>query len=251
MKCEAYIMDKNSFLGILTLVCLLLLCSCGKGGDGLGLEKDDNKFQVGQAYYREGRYQESMTLFLNIIENRRDAPQSHLEVGRLYLEHFNDPLAAIYHFKKFLEIKPDVEQSSIVRQMIERAKKTFAQTLPGRPFDDDVNRVDLMDLLQQVQEENLALKKQIARLSQRKQGSIPTHVAPSKQVATLPFLPAQKSAIQKFNQYTIEAGDTLSKISTKVYGTAADWERIYKANNDNLKTPNDLKIGQVLKIPVK
>lgn len=244
-------MCKSFFLNILAIGCLLFLCSCEKGSDGIRLEKDDGKFQMGQAYYREGRYQESMTVFLNIIENRRDAPQSHLEVGRLYLEHFNDPLAAIYHFKKFLEIKPDVEQSSIVRQMIERAKKNFAQTLPGRPFDDDISRVDLMDLLQQVQKENLALKKQIAHLSQRKRGQVPINSTSSKPVVTLTSAAVPKSERQKFNQYTIEAGDTLSKISTKVYGSSAGWERIFKANNDNLKTPNDLKIGQVLKIPVK
>lgn len=245
-------MNKKRFLGVFALACLMFVCSCNKGVDGTILEKDDDQFQRGQRYYREGRYQESMAVFLNIIENRRDAPQSHLEIGRLYLEHLNDPLAAIYHFKKFLEVKPDVEQSPIVRQMIERAKKTFAQTLPGRPFDDDVNRVDLMDLLKQLQEENLALKKQISNLSKRNQVSVspPKGMLPSKNNATS-LVAARKPETVKFNQYTVVAGDTLSKISTKVYGSAGQWELIYKANNDSLKAPNDLKIGQVLKIPVK
>jgi len=245
------------FLNIVITGCLLFLCGCNKNGDGTILEKDDDKFQAGQRYYRAGRYQESMSIFLNIIESRRDAPQSHLEVGRLYLEHFNDPLAAIYHFKKFLEAKPDVEQSVIVRQMIERAKKSFAQTLPGRPFDDDTTRLDLMDLLKQVQEENLALKKRIAQMPQRKQTTLNASQVKGNASTTVNlFAPGvnkikQKQEPVKFNEYTVLTGDTLSKISGKVYGSAAQWELIYKANSDNLKSPKDLKVGQVLKIPVR
>ena len=242
----------KALLNILMVGCLLFLCSCDRNGDGIVLEKDDDKFQTGQRYYRNGRYQEAMTMFLKIIENRRDAPESHLEVGRLYLEHFNDPLAAIYHFKKFLEGQPDVEQSVIVRQMIERAKKSFAQTLPGRPFDDDTTRIDLMDLLKQLQEENLSLKKQLAQVSQNKQAKVsPKPVAASS--ATLLVTGPKKNVkkVEEARQYTVTTGDTLSKISTKMYGSAAQWELIYKANSDILKTPNDLKVGQVLKIPSK
>lgn len=244
----------KSFLNILMVGGLLFLCSCSKNSNGTPLEKEDSKFQTGQRYYRAGRYQEAMTLFLGIIENRRDAPESHLEVGRLYLDHFNDPLAAIYHFKKFLEAQPDMEQSAIVRQMIERAKKSFAQTLPGRPFDDDTTRIDLMDLLKQFQEENLSLKKQLAQVSPNKQVMVATKPALSSSSTLL--TPTAKKIIKKpeeikFNQYTVATGDTLSKISSKLYGSAAQWELIYKANSDSLRTPNDLKVGQVLKIPSK
>lgn len=242
------------FLNIIIAGCLLFLCSCGKNGDSAVLEKDDDHFQRGQRYYRTGRYQEAMTTFLNIIEKRRDAPQSHLEVGRLYLEHFNDPLAAIYHFKKFLEVKPDVEQSAIVRQMIERAKKSFAQTLPGRPFDDDITRLDLMDLLKQVQNENLILKKKIAQMPQRKQtssNSIKGKNAASGNLFASEVNKIKSKQVESFNEYTVATGDTLSKISGKVYGSAAQWERIYKANSDILQNPKDLKVGQILKIPLK
>lgn len=243
----------KTFLNILMVCCLLFLTSCDRNVDGIVLEKDDDKFQTGQRYYRTGRYQEAMTVFKRVIERRRDAPESHLEVGRLYLEHFNDPLAAIYHFKKFLEAKPDVEQSAIVRQMIERAKKSFAQTLPGRPFDDDTTRIDLMDLLKQLQEENLSLKKKLAQVSQNKQTNGVTKPASVSSSPTL-LVSGPKKNIKKAEeakQYTVVTGDTLSKISTKMYGSAAQWELVYKANSDSLTTPNDLKVGQVLKIPSK
>ncbi len=49
--------------------------------------------------------------------------------------------------------------------------------------------------------------------------------------------------------YTVRQGDTLEKISAKVYGDGTQWRRIYKANKDKLKSPNRIYAGQRLIIP--
>lgn len=242
---------RKIIFGILTIAGMFILCSCGKESEALLLEKDDRQFQKGQSFYKEGRYQESITLFLNVIEKRRDAPESHLEVGRLYLDHFKDPIAAIYHFRRFLEIKPNVEQSPMVRQMIERAKKNFARTLPGRPFDDDIGHLDLMDLLKRSQEENFLLKKQLASLQKGGAVSSAMSTKPAEPRPSFSPVTSSKPPASKAKLYTVVSGDTLGKISNKSYGSAAYWELIYKSNSDNLKTPHDLKVGQILKIPPK
>jgi nucleoid-associated protein YgaU len=51
--------------------------------------------------------------------------------------------------------------------------------------------------------------------------------------------------------YTVKAGDTLSVIAEKIYGDAAKFEVIFEANKDILKSANDIKVGQELKIPPK
>ena len=58
-----------------------------------------------------------------------------------------------------------------------------------------------------------------------------------------------KSRIIK--SYTVKAGDTLSMIAEKVYGDAAKFEAIFEANKDILKSADDIKVGQELKIPPK
>jgi nucleoid-associated protein YgaU len=50
--------------------------------------------------------------------------------------------------------------------------------------------------------------------------------------------------------YTVQKGDTLQKISKKFYGTTRKWTKIYNANKDMLKGPNNVYPGQVLKIPL-
>jgi nucleoid-associated protein YgaU len=51
--------------------------------------------------------------------------------------------------------------------------------------------------------------------------------------------------------YTVVKGDTLSKISKQFYGNANEYMRIFEANRDQLKDPDKIQIGQVLKIPSK
>lgn len=54
---------------------------------------------------------------------------------------------------------------------------------------------------------------------------------------------------QSQRSYTVQAGDTLSKISKQFYGDANRYMKIFEANKDTLTDPDKIKPGQVLKIP--
>ena len=49
--------------------------------------------------------------------------------------------------------------------------------------------------------------------------------------------------------YTVQSGDTLSKISKQFYGDAGQYQRIFEANRDKLSDPDKVQVGQVLTIP--
>ena len=51
------------------------------------------------------------------------------------------------------------------------------------------------------------------------------------------------------NSYTVQPGDTLSKLAKQFLGNAGDYMKIFNANKDQLSDPNLIKVGQVLKIP--
>ena len=51
--------------------------------------------------------------------------------------------------------------------------------------------------------------------------------------------------------YTVQAGDSLSKIAKQFLGNANDYMAIFNANKDQLSDPDKIKPGQVLKIPAK
>lgn len=49
--------------------------------------------------------------------------------------------------------------------------------------------------------------------------------------------------------YTVQPGDTLSKIAREMYGNASEYNKIFNANRDQLSDPDRIKPGQKLVIP--
>jgi len=49
--------------------------------------------------------------------------------------------------------------------------------------------------------------------------------------------------------YTVQKGDSLSKIAKEYYGDAREWKKIYEANKERIKNPDLIQPGWVLTIP--
>ena len=60
---------------------------------------------------------------------------------------------------------------------------------------------------------------------------------------------ASVSGGQASRTYTVQAGDSLSKISKQFYGDANRYMKIFEANRDRLENPDKIKAGQELVIP--
>lgn len=54
---------------------------------------------------------------------------------------------------------------------------------------------------------------------------------------------------QQDDTYTVQAGDSLSRIAQRRYGEAGKWKAIYEANKDQIKNPDLIHPGQVLRMP--
>ncbi len=68
-----------------------------------------------------------------------------------------------------------------------------------------------------------------------------------------PVQPAATQAAEadawKSRTYTVQKGDTLSKIAKEMYGNANEYHAIFEANKPMLKDPDKIYPGQVLRIP--
>lgn len=60
---------------------------------------------------------------------------------------------------------------------------------------------------------------------------------------------ASVSGGQGTRTYTVQPGDSLSKISKQFYGNANDYMKIFEANRDQLDNPDKIRAGQQLRIP--
>ncbi len=61
--------------------------------------------------------------------------------------------------------------------------------------------------------------------------------------------PAAPAAAPAAKTYTVQSGDTLSKIARDHLGDANAYMKIFEANKDQLSDPDKIKPGQVLRIP--
>jgi tetratricopeptide (TPR) repeat protein len=139
---------------------------CGPGDTSvLTAEVDDAAYREGQQLVKQGRPQEALANYLKIIARRSDsAPESHLEAGLIYRQHIKDPIAAIYHFRKYLEQQPNSRQAPLVRQQIEAAKREFGRTLPNQPLDSREVRIEGGDQRDRLERENEQLRSELAVL---------------------------------------------------------------------------------------
>lgn len=241
-------------------------------------EMEETDFKRGRDLLRQGRNQEALTAFLRVVETRAaGAPESHLEAGILYQQHLRDPIAAIYHYKKFRELSPGSAQDDLVRQRIAAATRDFARTLPGQPLENQSDRTDLLEVIERLQRENLILKDQLVAMRHalleagRPGGGVvdfgavapvetapparaiqPGAPGPSPVVANVqPAMPVGGGAVAPAaaRRHVVVQGDTLYSLSQRYYGDRSRWREIYAANRDVLPSENALRIGMELRIP--
>jgi nucleoid-associated protein YgaU len=54
---------------------------------------------------------------------------------------------------------------------------------------------------------------------------------------------------EELTDYKVQKGETLQKISSKLYGTTKKWKKLFNLNKDLLKSPDKLRPGMVIKVP--
>jgi nucleoid-associated protein YgaU len=55
--------------------------------------------------------------------------------------------------------------------------------------------------------------------------------------------------VEREVKYTVQKGDSLSKIAQEQYGDGKKWRAIFEANRDQISNPDLIHPGQVLTIP--
>jgi len=276
---------KNSGQILLTLIAAIFVAfyilfagGCDTKREQVLRETDEPHFNRGQEELKRGNINEALNAFLKVIEKRKESPESHLEVGRIYLNNLEDPEMAIYYLRKYIEAKPNSELASSVEQMIKTSRIKFATNMPLSPFDSNLKYIELEEIVAKLQKENFELKQRLAHYAETIEKFQDAQKAQTsarlKQAQTVQTAQAQASFAQPAQTvasaasasvtqntqrveispdvpktYIVKAGDTLSSISHKVYGTRNRWKEIYNANRDRLASPESLKPGQTLIMP--
>ena len=222
-------------------IALLALCGCGKDAKSSEAKEERNPLvKQGHAYMEIKDYGKAEAAFKEAIENDPRMARPHLDLATIYQQYKPDYISSIFYYKRYLELRPDSEKAEFIKEQIQKVQLALANAILTQS-----GAVQAIEELKQLRQENAELKRQLAA-----QPRTTIESAQKKSVTqTVPKSAKPSASTQSTPQtYTVVAGDNLTKIANKFYGTA-DWETIYEANKDRMKSPSDLREGQTLVIP--
>lgn len=223
-------------------IATLLLCGCDKNTQSTEAKEERNPLvKQGQAYMEIKDYNKAETVFKQAIESQPTMARPYLDLATIYHQYKPDYISAIFYYKRYLELRPDSEKTEFIDEQIQKVQIALANAILTQS-----GAVQAMQELKQLRTENTELKRKLAALGQ----SAPVKPAAVTQKSVTETVPKSVTpAGQATHQiYTVVAGDNLTKIAKKFYGDD-DYDAIYEANKDRMKSPGDLRVGQTLVIP--
>lgn len=223
-------------------------------------ERDPNVLS-GQKYMEEENYDAAIQEFKLALEQEPKMARPHLDLALIYQQHKINYVHAIYHYDRYLELRPNAEKA----QFIEEQQLKVAQALANTLINNSPEVKDLINKHNAAVQQNTELKRQLAAALNKNTATTATPVATKpaatttqkstvtqtvpKSAAPAPATAPKPADSQKHQIYHVVGGDTLTKIATKFYGDSGKWDIIYEANKEMMRSPGDLKVGQTLVIP--
>jgi len=205
---------------------LVLTTSCS---DRSRNEQNHPYFSKAQRLNTDGKYEEAVQYFEKYLRVYPESAKAHYELAAVYDEGLNMPVDAIYHYKQYLKFAPDSQDKDYVKNAISGAeKKLYIQI-----------RKKLLTAANSPAETKPAVKTPETVVQPPRREEAPQRVETKKEE------PSKK--YPEF--YTVEKGDTLAKISQKVFGTTKYYKAIYDTNRETMANPMSLQIGQRLRMP--
>lgn len=220
-------------------------------------EGRDPQFQKAKKLVEMRDYAGAAGCYEKVLMANPQLAQAHFELGLLYDDKLADPISAIYHYRRYLALRPDSSQRQLVEDFMERAKLSLASKLPQSSVVDPGELTRLQTERATLMQENSVLKAKLAELEGRApptasgQAPRPSPGANGSAGAEPSSLPVVAPAAQPAQSRThlVQKGDTLQSLALHYYGTRSAWEKIFQANRNALASKDQLKIGQELVIP--
>lgn len=229
------------------LIAMLMFCGCNKDAQNLD-EKEERNVLVkqGRAYMEIKDWNKAEIAFKQALENHPKMARPHLDLALIYQQYKLNYIHAIYHYDRYLELRPEAEKVGFIEDQQKKVKQALAENYAAQSASMRKKEAQL----KRVQQENAELKQQVVVLQKTKPVIARAPSKPEKQKTVTETVPksAPPAGSTTHQIYTVVAGDNLTKIAKKFYGND-DYEPIYQANKDRMKSPGDLRVGQTIIIP--
>jgi LysM repeat protein len=235
------------------------LCGCHPGGGAEVDEEKEPQFLIGRSRVNAMNFRGAIEAFEQALEMNPRSAAAHFELGWLYAEKEADEAAAIYHYQKFLQLRPQSPNAENIKQHILRLKHELAKAVMPIPPSSDVLRQleQLVQEKQQLQGEVDRLQRQVAQMTTAQaagaarsdlRAANPPTSASERNPQTAPVggvVQTQATGNSRVN-YRIKDGDTLMSIARR-HNVRLD---SLQAANPRVD-PRRLQPGQTIIIPAR
>ena len=209
---------------------------CGLAGcDRLGNSRSAQLMRDADSKSAGGDFARAINLYEAALDDSPRCAEVHYKLALLYDDKLNDPVSALHHFKRYIELSPNGPHATEVKKSIKHDEVAALTALSG---DSVIPRSEAA----QLRNENLNLRKEL----EARAGSLRSPPEKSQANGASSNKIAEKKADRT---YVVRSGDTLFSISRKFYKSSKHWKEILEANRKNIRDPKKLTVGETLVIP--
>ena len=247
---------------LLAAICGLALCGCNPPGQSVADEEKEPQFLIGRSRVNTMNFAGAIEAFEQALEKNPQSGAAHFELGWLNAEKESDWAAAIYHYQKYLKLRPNANNAETIRQQIFRLKQELAKGVLPVPASNEMQKQ-----LEQLADDNRRLNEELTQLKARSSIALPlgrgVPPALSARTNSPPANPTPRStppvaqALQRSTprqsppavttrQHRIQPGETLASVARR-YDVRL--ETLLSANPS--VNPRRLQPGQSLSIPAR
>jgi len=248
-------------LALLAVIYSLMLSGCFPSSRDSANEEKEPHFLNGRSLVNAMDYRGAISAFGKALEVNPHSASAHFELGWLYADKASDPAAAIYHYQRYLELRPGAEKAETIGQHIFRLKQELAKAVLPMPTTPGIQRE-----FEQLASENRRLQAELESLrtayasratmtnrlasqeaanratgaSDPTMASHPTDSRPRNSIPT----PEVSGNPASTKTHKVQSGETPFSIARK-YGLKV--ETLMLANPGLI--PRRMQVGQTLNVP--
>lgn len=211
---------------LFSIVVLGAVAACDK------VDSQREAMNAGDRKVKEGAWRGAIRNYEDALDGTSKTADVHYSIAVLYDDKLKEPLDAIHHYERYLEMAPTGSHAKEAKAALSDCEKRLQAKMSKEGFMTTGEAARLRN-------ENESLRKLVTDLRNPK-------AAAAARVAN-PGAPDSMPAGS--HQYTVERGDTLASIANKFYKNRAMSANIKDANFNQLNGKDSIKPGQVLIIP--
>lgn len=227
-----------------SVLAALLLATAFSSCDRLLQNGQQQRLALGEKRFSEGNYPAAVLAYEAALDGTPKTAEIHYKLALLYDDRLNEPIGAVHHFQRYLDLAPSAPHAKEARAFLKEDQMKLMAALGSGATVSQEQAVRLKN-------DNLALRKQVAQLHIDLEAAVRARSAAFKLAgkAGLKFEQVQKPLVEGKRTYTVESGDTLASIARKFYKSGARWKDIQEANFEPMEGTARLKPGMVLTVP--